>query len=283
MSKITSFLNGFDTKLNSILNPKILRTIFVVIEIVILFISFLFCCVGLGLIVPLQNWEHGFRQWFDFYIAEFIFAFIFVVGFIIVIILTFLSEKVGNYLSFGIHLFGLVMFVILALLGAILYSEGDRNSSFNNLGFFKNEYEIRIMTDKTEREKAIAKWSIELANAIIDLVKLADTFKCKIPASYFERYLLGNVKQVEFENIEKRLNLKQQRDKYEGETFECLNDFENTHTAFIIICDVFNWLMIFFVAFGTLEGLAKLVSNGDSSEKPVEKQKEEPAEKQADQ
>ena len=69
---------------------------------------------------------------------------------------------------------------------------------------------------------------------------------------------------MNIQNTETR-GLKQQMDKYEGEKYECLNTFESTHLAFLILSDIIDFALILITAFGTFEGLMRVMSTGSGS------------------
>ena len=261
MEKLKTFLTGFEAKLNNILSPKILRIILVSVESFLLFLAFLFCAIGIGLLDPVFKWEHGYTQWFDFYLAELIFAIIFVGAFVAIFVLAFVNEKIGNMLSLGFHVFGLVMFILLALLGIGLIVEGDRDSSFRALSYYRNSYEITLMTDIEERTKALEKLYEKIETDYEKMEKLAETFGCEFSVAE----VFYSLKTMNIQNTETR-GLKQQMDKYEGEKYECLNTFESTHLAFLIISDIIDFALIFITAFGTFEGLMRVMSTGSSGE-----------------
>ena len=289
-------LSDIQEKIDSVINPKICRLLLVIIEIVLVFLAFLFSCIGLGLIVPVTFWQYGFPEWFDFYVTEIVFLAILLIGLPIVIVFTFVLRSIGHWIAFGCNIFGILVFFVLAITGASLYDQGDRNNSMQYLGrpaYYEDIREMEIEMEKDENfdrnkyyEKYL-KYQEDVEKALKDLDDLYDTFGCyddlkknvktsshkmvknviqmpKLPKENFEEGLKEYVKEVEaFETMKKEGRmLKQQRDSYD---IECFNRFEMTHSAFIVLADLFNWILLIIAIVGTLEAAMRAFGGSDGS------------------
>ena len=194
-------------KLNSILNPRIMRMLIAIIEMILMLIAFIFVCTGRGKMEPIKNFEKGYKEWLSFYIIEIIIGCFVIVGLAFIMMTTFIFTKIGHWFTFVFHIFGFVLFFILALLGIILVACGDVNNSVP--------------------EAFLSKYDGDATQILEDTRKFYEMYNCDLK--------LNPIKMIE------ERQMKQQTGKYE---IECYNTFENTHVAFIVVTDIFNWIII---------------------------------------